>query len=630
MTSKSEQIRHAIEAAIRAVGRQPMGEPMVNLGVLYNKNYNAEQAQSLARGKADSAALLWRAHDAKLHAQLQPAEHLAQTAFLALEEVRLDWLAAQALPGVVRNIGALLADEAGKRNLAAVEPGSITYLPFALRLWGYDTLASSQHQRIDEINPSSQRKLGSSITEKLANQEVSLDPSLRWDDAEKLLPKIWQQWLDERLEKYLADLQAQANNQHAFAKTAYQILQQLDLVREAPPEIDLPAAPVEEKQPPAEQLEGDADSSGAGASQAEWDENFNDVGEDLMPAEDGPAVETGFNQGGAGSEEAPPQQQKNNGVEDFKPVKEGDYKVFTTSFDEIIQSKDLAGLTERQALRAQLDAAMAGYLPLIAKLANRLQRRLLAQQQRSWRFDQEEGYLDAARLARIVVQPHAPLAFKQEKKAPFKDTIVTLLLDNSGSMRGRPIMMAALCAEILARTLERCGVKSEILGYTTVGWKGGPVRDAWLNANQPKSPGRLNALRHIIYKQASEPMRRARLNIPVMLKEGLLKENIDGEALKWAMDRLSARNEVRKILLIISDGAPVDDATLGQAPALYLEKHLREVIKEAETHPEIELAAIGIGHDVRKYYPHAVTIHDIQQLGATLLGQLQSLFAAAN
>jgi cobaltochelatase CobT len=303
-----------------------------------------------------------------------------------------------------------------------------------------------------------------------------------------------------------------------------------------------------------------------------------------------------------------------------------DYKAFTTRFDEIVESQELCDEEELSRLRAYLDQQMGGLSNVVTRLANRLQRRLLAQQARSWDFDQEEGLLDAARLARVVVSPGHPLSYKVEKETEFRDTVVSLLIDNSGSMRGRPIAIAAICGDILARTLERCGVQTEILGFTTRGWKGGQSREAWLAAGRPPNPGRLNDLRHIVYKRADEPYRHARRNLGLMMREGLLKENIDGEALLWAHNRLIARPEERRILMVISDGAPVDDSTASANGGTYLERHLRQVIEWIEKRSSVELIAIGIGHDVTRYYSRAVTIMDAEQLAGAMVEQLARLF----
>jgi cobaltochelatase CobT len=303
-----------------------------------------------------------------------------------------------------------------------------------------------------------------------------------------------------------------------------------------------------------------------------------------------------------------------------------DYRAFTTKFDETVKAEELCDTAELDRLRAYLDKQLAHLQSAVGRLANRLQRRLMAQQNRAWDFDLEEGVIDVARLSRVVIDPMHPLSFKAERDTDFRDTVVTLLLDNSGSMRGRPITVAATCADILARTLERCGVKVEILGFTTRAWKGGQSREAWLQAGKPANPGRLNDLRHIIYKAADAPWRRARRNLGLMMREGLLKENIDGEALAWAHSRLIARSEQRKILMMISDGAPVDDSTLSVNAGNYLERHLRHVIEEIETRSPVELIAIGIGHDVTRYYRRAVTIVDAEELAGAMTEKLAELF----
>src|SRR5436309_898338 len=327
-----------------------------------------------------------------------------------------------------------------------------------------------------------------------------------------------------------------------------------------------------------------------------------------------------------GDAEAPaePRRPRRHGINEPRGP---DYRPFTAKFDEMIAAEELCEPEELERLRSYLDKQLSHLQGVVARLANRLQRRLMAQQNRAWEFDLEEGWLDPARLSRVIVDPLHPLSFKREKDTTFRDTVVTLLLDNSGSMRGRPITVAATCADILARTLERCGVKVEILGFTTRAWKGGQSREAWLAAGKPANPGRLNDVRHIIYKSADMPWRRARRNLGLMMREGLLKENIDGEALDWAHKRLLGRSEQRKILMMISDGAPVDDSTLSVNPGNYLERHLRYIIEEIETRSPVELIAIGIGHDVTRYYRRAVTIVDAEELGGAITEKLAELFS---
>ena len=303
-----------------------------------------------------------------------------------------------------------------------------------------------------------------------------------------------------------------------------------------------------------------------------------------------------------------------------------EYKIFTTNFDEIAKAENLEGLDEIIKLRKNLDQQLVSFQDLITKLANKLQRQLLASQKRAWEFDLEEGLLDTSKLTRVIIDPYTSLSFKKEKDYEFKDTVVTLLIDNSGSMRGRPITIAAICADILSRTLERCSVKVEILGFTTKNWKGGQSREYWNKNSKPKSPGRLNDLRHIIYKSADTQWRISKNNLGLMLKEGLLKENIDGEAINWAFGRLKKRKEERKILMVISDGAPVDDSTLSVNSGDFLEKHLKKTVKYIENKGDVEILAIGIGHDVSRYYSKAIKITDVQELGDVMIEQLSGLF----
>jgi cobaltochelatase CobT len=351
-------------------------------------------------------------------------------------------------------------------------------------------------------------------------------------------------------------------------------------------------------------------------------EQAEESGDDRQPVEDYEANDDELADGDETSDTGQPGQTRRN----WELAPPTDYKAFTTRFDEVIEADELCDEAELNRLRAYLDQQIGGLQGVVTRLANRLQRRLMAQQARSWEFDQEEGLLDAARLARVVVNPRHALSFKIERETDFKDTVVSLLIDNSGSMRGRPIAIAAICADILARTLERCGVATEILGFTTRAWKGGQSRETWLSDGRPAHPGRLNDLRHIVYKQAGEPYRRARRNLGLMMREGLLKENIDGEALLWAHQRLIARPEERQILMVISDGAPVDDSTASANGGTYLERHLREVIGWIEQKSPVELVAIGIGHDVTRYYDRAVTIMDAEQLGGAMIEQLARLF----
>jgi cobaltochelatase CobT len=439
----------------------------------------------------------------------------------------------------------------------------------------------------------------------------------------------WRREIEKRAGKALSKLEKQVRDQTAFAEAVHALLRELDMGEDAPGQNDSQsdesegaeeeteaAADGDDSQDEGEEASGEAESESGEAGEAEAGEETevqvsadadSDMDADEMSEEDEPST---------------PVRPNYRDSDDFR----SDYKVFTTVHDEIALADQLCDPEELTRLRAYLDAQLQGLQGAVSRLANRLQRRLMAQQNRSWMFDLEEGVLDTARLTRVIVDPTAPLSFKEEDESKFRDTVVTLLLDNSGSMRGRPIMVAALCADILARTLERCGVKVEILGFTTQAWKGGRSREDWLRLDKPASPGRLNDLRHIIYKSADAPWRRTRRNLGLMMREGLLKENIDGEALLWAHDRLMARPEHRKILMVISDGAPVDDSTLSVNVGNPLEKHLREVIAHLESKSPVELLAIGIGHDVTRWYRRAVTIVDAEQLGGAMTDKLAELF----
>ena len=439
---------------------------------------------------------------------------------------------------------------------------------------------------------------------------------------------LWRPWVEERAAVDLDKLGRKIEDQRAFALAVHKLLTALEMIDKGSfntnpeeEEGDTGAPDGGEKNQPeegAEDYPGDASGSEtAEASSDPMDESGMDAaaaptGESEGDAELSPS-------GASGDPSRPPLPSR---AEPRGP----DYKTFTKKYDEVIAAQDLCDPEELERLRSYLDKQLNNLSSIVARLANRLQRRLMAQQSRSWEFDLDEGILDAARLPRIIVDPRQPLSFKREKDTEFRDTVVTLLIDNSGSMRGRPITVAATCADILARTLERCGVKVEILGFTTRAWKGGQSREAWLQENKPASPGRLNDLRHIIYKSADAPWRRSRKHLGLMMREGLLKENIDGEALDWAHKRLLARIEQRRILMMISDGAPVDDSTLSVNPGNYLEKHLRRVIEEIETRSPVELIAIGIGHDVTRYYRRAVTIVDAEELGGAMTEKLAELF----
>jgi cobaltochelatase CobT len=438
---------------------------------------------------------------------------------------------------------------------------------------------------------------------------------------------LWRGFIEGQAGGTLEGVDHALADQAAFARLARQVIadlgygDQLGDDPDRPEDEDMGDEAEEDEDNPDSAGSEDQDNEDSEAAPEQSQEQTQDQKQAQVTMEDSADMEQGeeaeLPEGEAPLEPPPP-----------APHSDADpnYTVYTTDFDEEIRAEDLAEPAELERLRAYLDQQLEPLKGAVGRLANKLQRRLQAQQNRSWLFDLEEGILDAGRLARVVANPTTPLSFKWEKDTEFRDTVVTLLLDNSGSMRGRPISIAAICADVLARTLERCSVKVEILGFTTRAWKGGQSRERWLAQGRPQGPGRLNDLRHIIYKSADAPWRRARANLGLMMKEGLLKENIDGEALEWAHRRMLARPEARRILMVISDGAPVDDSTLSVNPASFLEKHLRDVIALVERRKAVELIAIGIGHDVTRYYQRAVTITDVEQLAGAMTEQLAGLF----
>jgi cobaltochelatase CobT len=547
-----------------------------------------------ARGFADSMALKLRLHDAGLHDRNAPAEPAARACYDAAEMVRYEALGAKGYEGVAENLDAAL------QTRMRTDP-------------------ISRAQAADEVPI--QAALALLLREKLTGRPV---PPI----AEQGVAFL-RDWIEDKAAGDFEALALSLDDQRAFQSVTMQMLQHLELTAN-PDDLD----PTDTNDDGEDEDQGDQDQQqeesdeGAGDQQmearAEQSDGDSEEGEDQQVESD--AEMDGDAEPGDEGDEGMLPVRPNRPLSDMPP--QFDYKAWTSQFDEVIAATELCDEEELGRLRAYLDQQMVHLQGAVTKLANRLQRRLMAQQNRSWDFDQEEGLLDAARLARIVVSPGSSLSYKVERDTEFRDTVVTLLIDNSGSMRGRPISIAAISADILARTLERCGVKTEILGFTTRAWKGGQSRESWLAAGRPAQPGRLNDLRHILYKAADEPWRRAKKSLGLMMREGLLKENIDGEALLWAHNRMIARPEERKILMVISDGAPVDDSTLSVNHGAYLERHLRQVIGWIENRSPVELCAIGIGHDVTRYYTRAVTIMDAEQLGGTMIEQLASLFDA--
>ena len=539
------------------------------------------------RGAADAIALKLRHHDEGVHAARLPTRREAREVYDALEDVRVEVVGSQHMAGVAANLRARLADQCEAE--------------------GYDRMT-----RKDQLPMAT--ALGLLAREKLSGEPVP--------PAARRVLDLWRDTIGEQADQALAEMAQAAADQDAYARAARKLLTALDL---AEAEVETESEQDEEEGEGGE-TSPQQDQSGEGEAQAQDQDSMlgaqpesmqGDAAEDETEEgeEDGAAADGDDRPGGPTQRREVPQ------IDDPSA-----YKAFTKNFDEVVEADDLCDADELARLRQQLDQQLSHLQGVVSKLANRLQRRLLAQQQRAWEFDLEKGLLDVARLARIVANPTHSLSYKREREADFRDTVVSLLIDNSGSMRGRPITVAAMCCDILARTLERCGVKVEILGFTTRAWKGGQSRERWVQEGKPRNPGRLNDLRHVVYKAADQPWRRARRNLGLMLREGLLKENIDGEALDWAYRRLLARTEHRRILMVISDGAPVDDSTLSVNPGNYLERHLRKVIAEIEGRDLVELIAIGIGHDVTRYYRRAVTIVDAEELGGTMMKKLAELF----
>ncbi len=565
-----------------------------------------------ARGQADSLALKERHHDAALHARRMPAALPARRIYDALEKARYESVGGRAMAGVAGNLDAALCSHLRTLESAAAPEASAE-------------ASGASHIADESARLPAEEMIGLLAREAMLGRPLSA--AAAFADSDRGLSR-WRERIDSLAEVDLASLAHHASDQAAYAREMRKLLLGLGFPEE---QVDPPSDPGEEDstedrsgaQEEGDAGEGEAQSNPEGDESLEAGETSQEEGEgsEADIAELGDIKLDDEDAGDAGEARAPlPPASGRNSTED--------YHAYCTDFDEIVGAAELCDADELTRLRAALDQQLTHLQRVIGKLANRLQRRLLARQVRSWQFDLEEGYLDTARLARIVVDPAHSLSYKIETETGFRDTVVSLLIDNSGSMRGRPIMVAAMSADILARTLERCGVRVEILGFTTCAWKGGQSRERWLAQGKRRHAGRLNDLRHIIYKSASQPWRRARRNLGLMLREGLLKENIDGESLEWAHKRLLDCPEQRRILMVISDGAPVDDSTLSVNASNYLERHLRQVIERIEGQSPVELLAIGIGHDVTRYYRRAVTLVDAEQLGGTVMEQLADLFDA--
>ncbi|GLK67085.1 cobaltochelatase subunit CobT [Hansschlegelia plantiphila] len=600
----SEPLKRAVAGCLRAIA----GDPEVEVAfaserpaLMGTKARLPEPPRRLSpadvavlRGYADSMALRLACHDAATHSKLAPQGSEARAVFDAVEQARVEAIGSRRMTGSAANLSAMLEDRYHRGPYAEITDRADAPLQDAVALM---------------------------IRERLTGQKPP--------EAAKRLVELWRPWIEEKAGPNLAKLDGLLEDQRAYARTIRDLLTSLDMGEELSSdrqENEEQGESEGEEPPPQEGESSDApedQSDGSDQSETEASAEIDDDAEQMEAADAPPTDapdEDELGEAEEASEPWRPHDDKRNERERLE------YQAFTTKFDEEALAEELCDPEELARLRSYLDKQLSALQGVVGRLANRLQRRLLAQQSRAWEFDLEEGMLDPSRLSRVVIDPMSALTFMRERDTDFRDTVVTLLLDNSGSMRGRPITVAATCADILARTLERCGVKVEILGFTTRAWKGGQSREQWLAAGKPMAPGRLNDLRHIVYKAADAPWRRTRKNLGLMMREGLLKENIDGEALAWAHERLLRRPEQRRILMVISDGAPVDDSTLSVNVGNYLEKHLRRVIAEIEQRSPVELIAIGIGHDVTRYYRRAVTIVDAEELGGAMTEKLAELF----
>jgi cobaltochelatase CobT len=600
-----EEFRRVTSATMRAVARRDVNVTFVPDGgqIMGSEARITVPARDLpaddvarARGEADSMALKLRYHDRKMHLRRLPRSEQARAVFDAVEQVRVEAIGARRMSGVAQNLDALWKERCESR--------------------GYARIRNKDDAPIGDV-------VGLLVREQLLG---TMPP-----EAARGMVDQWRAEIESAGSKDFQRLRETLHNQDQFARALRQLIKDLHLGDDAA-DLDQDDQDQSDDQ---NNPEGESNETGDNDQDSSETQGYGQAGEESDDAaEQDDASETSADQAqtemqmGAGDEDEPGRAERPwlpPGALDNQPHGQ-QYRAYATKFDEIVEAADLCDADELTRLRHHLDQQLSHLQGVIGRLANRLQRRLMAQQNRAWEFDLDEGILDAARLARVVITPTHALSYKMEKDTNFRDTVVSLLIDNSGSMRGRPITVAAMSADILARTLERCGVKVEILGFTTRAWKGGQSREQWLAAGKPANPGRLNDLRHIIYKSADAPWRRARKSLGLMLREGILKENIDGEALLWAHNRLLPRTEDRKILMVISDGAPVDDSTLSVNPGNYLERHLRDVIDWIENRSPVELVAIGIGHDVTRYYRRAVTIVDADQLGGTMMDQLAELF----
>jgi cobaltochelatase CobT len=598
----TEPFKRAVTSCLRAIAKAPELEVTFAAerpGLAPGKARLPEPARkmtkrdaAIVRGHADSIALKLACHDPKVHRKLMPGNPQARGVFEAVEQARVEAIGSRRMAGVAKNLTAMLDDH-------------------------------FHRGKFDEITDRADAPLSDALAMLVRERLTGMAPPA----AAKKMVDLWRPVLEDKIGARL-DSSAASPRTRPSSATSCMICcrRSISATTAMPTPMTTRTDENQDGENDQSGAEGSPDSDAAQEMSADQAQASTDeMSESAMESAQASTSDT-FDDGELGDDETPGEATRPNSRGANEP-RGPEYHAFAPKFDEVIAAEDLCDHDELERLRSYLDKQLAHLQGIVARLANRLQRRLMAQQNRAWEFDLEEGILDPARLSRVVTDPYHPLSFMHEKEATFRDTVVTLLLDNSGSMRGRPITVAATCADILARTLERCGVKVEILGFTTRAWKGGQSREAWLAAGKPANPGRLNDLRHIIYKSADAPWRRARKNLGLMMREGLLKENIDGEALDWAHKRLLGRPEQRKILMMISDGAPVDDSTLSVNPGNYLERHLRHIIEEIETRSPVELIAIGIGHDVTRYYRRAVTIVDAEELGGAITEKLAELFS---
>jgi cobaltochelatase CobT len=592
----TDPFKRAVASAVRSLAgdpelevtfspEQPMLKGKKARLPLPSRSLPAEEVAAV-RGAGDAYALKLAYHEDALDKDIRPPGGDAGAIYEAAEQARVEAIGANAMAGVKNNLAAILAMRCKAHGLG-------------------DVKEQIQAPLVDVLGLIVRERLTGEAPPSIARRAVDL----------------WRPFVESKVGLELDKLKDAIRDQRAYGKLTRAILTGLELADEY---VEEPEGDEESKD---DSQEDQNDSDEKSESQESEPSSLETQEKDQSEAGEDDTVEMKADPSDKDSQETREGKRPQRPELPFSDVERWDYKVFTTQFDEIVHAEDLCDAEELTRLRNFLDQQLAPVQGLVARLANKLQRLLMAQQNRSWDFDLEEGILDTARISRVVVDPMHPLSFKMERETDFRDTVVTLLLDNSGSMRGRPIMVAAMCADILSRTLERCAVKVEVLGFTTRAWKGGSSRERWLSDGKPAHPGRLNDLRHIVYKAADVPGRRTKRNLGLMMREGLLKENIDGEALIWAHSRLMARSESRRILMVISDGAPVDDSTLSVNAGNYLDKHLRQVIAEIENKSPVELVAIGIGHDVTRYYKRAVTILDAEQLGGAMTGQLIDLFA---